>query len=69
MEKTGVFEEKPGVKSHSRVMITMVVVSACLFTGMLISKDASAIEAGTFFTMVIGAAGAWKVTQKIQEGK
>lgn len=61
MEKTGFLEEKPGVKSITRLVFLIGSLSCLLIAGyMTYTKSGDPIQIGTFLGMGIAAFGGVK---------
>lgn len=70
MEKTGFFEEKPGVRSITRLVFLIGSISCLMIAGyMCYTKSGDPIQIGTFLTMSIASFGGVKYFGTKNESK
>lgn len=69
MEKTGYTEERPGVRSSTRLIFVIGSLAALGFTGIMVWRGIAPIDCGTFLAMGMAAIGGTKVAGAMTEKK
>jgi hypothetical protein len=68
-EKIGYTEEKPGVKSSTRLIFIIGSLAVLVMTGVMVWRGVSPIDCGTFLAMAMAAIGGTKVAGAMAEKK
>ena len=68
-EKIGYTEEKPGVKSSTRLVFIIGALAVLIMTGIMVLRGNNPVECGTFIAMAMAAIGGTKVAGAIAEKK